>query len=228
MRRRTVSDSFVHSHFFYHLSPQAENWNSKPKLKLGEEWIRLTQAITNLYDAALGHGRPGLESKPACTLLEEGHSVRGTVRSAGKGGCLKKLFQEYGDKLELAVVFDITTGGTSDEVAKGDIAIEHIASPFHMNAEAEMSLSLLFERHCAALGLFKSALKSGPVFRPLSFLRFLTGYPSGLQSSASSLHSLELPYSVPISKISPAFPRLTTTPPTGTRPSSPRVPADKF
>ena len=41
-------------------------------------------------------------------LLERGFSVRGTVRSESKGEHLKKLFSQYGDKLELVVVDDIT------------------------------------------------------------------------------------------------------------------------
>ena len=41
-------------------------------------------------------------------LLEQGFSVRGTVRSESKGEHLKKLFSQYGDKLELVVVDDIT------------------------------------------------------------------------------------------------------------------------
>ena len=41
-------------------------------------------------------------------LLQEGYAVRGTVRSLAKGEHLKKVFAEYGDKFEIAVVEDIT------------------------------------------------------------------------------------------------------------------------
>ena len=41
-------------------------------------------------------------------LLQEGYSVRGTVRTAAKGEHLKKVFTEYGDKFEIVVVEDIT------------------------------------------------------------------------------------------------------------------------
>ena len=41
-------------------------------------------------------------------LLQDGYSVRGTVRSAAKGEHLKKIFAEYGDKLEIVEVPDIT------------------------------------------------------------------------------------------------------------------------
>jgi len=37
-------------------------------------------------------------------LLEQGYTVRGTVRSESKGKHLRKLFSSYGDKLELVVI----------------------------------------------------------------------------------------------------------------------------
>jgi nucleoside-diphosphate-sugar epimerase len=40
-------------------------------------------------------------------LLDQGYAVRGTVRSLEKGNHLKKVFDKYGDKLELVVVADI-------------------------------------------------------------------------------------------------------------------------
>jgi nucleoside-diphosphate-sugar epimerase len=41
------------------------------------------------------------------SLLERGFAVRGTVRSLDKGEHLKKTFQSYGERFELAVVDDI-------------------------------------------------------------------------------------------------------------------------
>jgi nucleoside-diphosphate-sugar epimerase len=41
------------------------------------------------------------------SLLDRGYAVRGTVRSLDKGNHLKKVFEKYGDKLELVVVADI-------------------------------------------------------------------------------------------------------------------------
>lgn len=41
-------------------------------------------------------------------LLDDGFSVRGTVRSEAKGAHLKETFKEYGDKFEFVVVEDIT------------------------------------------------------------------------------------------------------------------------
>jgi nucleoside-diphosphate-sugar epimerase len=41
-------------------------------------------------------------------LLDQGYSVRGTVRSAAKGAHLTKIFAEYGNRFEQVVVEDIT------------------------------------------------------------------------------------------------------------------------
>ena len=42
------------------------------------------------------------------TLLEEGFSVRGTVRRESAIPHLKELFSSYGDKFEVVIVPDIT------------------------------------------------------------------------------------------------------------------------
>ena len=48
------------------------------------------------------------------TLLDEGYSVLGTVRSAGKGEHLKKIFASHGDRFSVVVVEDITRVRSSD------------------------------------------------------------------------------------------------------------------
>ncbi|KAF8635888.1 hypothetical protein AX15_000068 [Amanita polypyramis BW_CC] len=63
------------------------------------------------------------------TLLEQGYTVRGTVRSQAKGAFLLDLFKSYGDKLELVVVEDLTKENAFDESVNGVDAIEHIAAP---------------------------------------------------------------------------------------------------
>ncbi|OSD07838.1 NAD-P-binding protein [Trametes coccinea BRFM310] len=68
------------------------------------------------------------------TLLEQGFSVRGTVRSESKAVHLRKLFKSYGDHFEVVIVEDITKDGAFDEAVKGVDAIEHTASPFHFKA----------------------------------------------------------------------------------------------
>lgn len=71
------------------------------------------------------------------TLLERGYAVRGTVRSESKGTHLLSLFKDEvkSGRFELAVVPDITAPGAFDEAVKGIDAIEHTASPFHMDAD---------------------------------------------------------------------------------------------
>ncbi|KAH9057432.1 hypothetical protein EDB87DRAFT_1823648 [Lactarius vividus] len=66
--------------------------------------------------------------------LEAGYFVRGTVRSLSKSGFLKEQFAEYGERLELVVVEDITKDSAFDEAVKGVDAIANTASPFHYNA----------------------------------------------------------------------------------------------
>ena len=41
------------------------------------------------------------------TLLEQGYSVRGTVRSEAKAVALRQTFSKYGDRLEAIVIDDI-------------------------------------------------------------------------------------------------------------------------
>ncbi|KAJ7311769.1 hypothetical protein DFH08DRAFT_897584 [Mycena albidolilacea] len=69
------------------------------------------------------------------TLLEEGFSVRGAVRSATKGTHLVEQFAAYGDKFELAIVPDIPKEGAFDEAVKNVDAIAHTASPYHFHAD---------------------------------------------------------------------------------------------
>ncbi|KAJ3559469.1 hypothetical protein NP233_g11254 [Leucocoprinus birnbaumii] len=66
------------------------------------------------------------------TLLEQGYSVRATVRVASKGMYVLEYFQKQGfrsDKLEIAIVDDITKPGAFNEAVSGVDAIVHSASP---------------------------------------------------------------------------------------------------
>lgn len=93
------------------------------------------------------------------TLLEQGYSVRGTVRSKTKGKHLLETFKSYGDKLEIVVVEDITKDGAFDEAVKGVDAIEHTASPFHFKAvEPE---ELITPAVHGTVSVLKSALTYG-------------------------------------------------------------------
>jgi len=69
------------------------------------------------------------------TLLQQGYSVRGTVRSEGKAAHLRKTFASHGEKLELAIVPDITKEGAFDDAVRGVDAIAHTASPVTFTAD---------------------------------------------------------------------------------------------
>ncbi|OCH86574.1 NAD(P)-binding protein [Obba rivulosa] len=90
-------------------------------------------------------------------LLEQGFAVRGTVRSLSKGEHLLKMFEKYGERLELIVVPDIE--GAFDEAVQGVDAIEHMASPYHYNAEDPDDLIKPAVR--GTLNILESALKFG-------------------------------------------------------------------
>ncbi|KAJ7692590.1 hypothetical protein B0H17DRAFT_933870, partial [Mycena rosella] len=87
----------------------------------------------------------------------------GTVRSASKSAHLQKEFASYGDKFELVVVPNITQEGAFDEAVQGVDAIEHTASPFHLNAiEPD---ELITPAINGTLGILRSALKHGKSVR---------------------------------------------------------------
>ncbi|KAJ8581220.1 NAD(P)-binding protein [Rhizopogon salebrosus TDB-379] len=65
----------------------------------------------------------------------------------------------YGDKHEVVIVEDITKEGAFDETVKGVDAIEHTASPFHMNADDPDEL--INPAVNGTVGILKSALKYG-------------------------------------------------------------------
>jgi hypothetical protein len=87
--------------------------------------------------------------------LEAGYSVRGTVRSLTRSAFLKEQFAEYGERLELVVVEDITKDGAFDEAVRGVDAIAHTASPFHYNAIEPDGASQSHNRNyiCAAFNV---------------------------------------------------------------------------
>ncbi|EKM56842.1 uncharacterized protein PHACADRAFT_254183 [Phanerochaete carnosa HHB-10118-sp] len=73
-------------------------------------------------------------------LLDQGYSVRGTVRRESSIPYLKDTFKDYADRLEFVVVPDITKEGAFDDAVKGVDAIEHTASPFYLNAKDPQEL----------------------------------------------------------------------------------------
>ncbi|KAF9232841.1 hypothetical protein BU15DRAFT_67092 [Melanogaster broomeanus] len=102
--------------------------------------------------------QPPCKQPGSCgSLLERGYSVRGTARSVAKGEHLKKTFASYGDKFEVVVVEDIAKDGAFDEAVKGVDAIEHTASPFHLNAVDPDEL--IIPAVNGTVGMLKSVLK---------------------------------------------------------------------
>ncbi|KAF6758994.1 D-lactaldehyde dehydrogenase [Ephemerocybe angulata] len=93
-------------------------------------------------------------------LLKKGYAVRATVRSKEKGTHLQEYFKKFGDKLEIAVVPDITADGAFNEAVEGVDGIEHMASPFHNNVDDPEE----FIRPAVdgTVGVLKSALKNNP------------------------------------------------------------------
>ncbi|KAL0958148.1 hypothetical protein HGRIS_000315 [Hohenbuehelia grisea] len=99
-------------------------------------------------------------------LLRRGYSVRGTVRSEGKGAQLVALFKERGfepEKFEYVVVKDIAEKGAFDEAVKGVDAIEHIASPVHLQADDPQEL--IEPAVNGTVGILESALKYAPTIK---------------------------------------------------------------
>ncbi|KAI0827010.1 NAD-P-binding protein [Trametes gibbosa] len=93
------------------------------------------------------------------TLLEQGFSVRGTVRSESKAIHLRDVFKSFGDKFEVVIVEDITKEGAFDDAVKDIDAIEHTASPFHFKADDPDEL--IGPAVHGTTGILKSALKYG-------------------------------------------------------------------
>ncbi|KAF8956234.1 D-lactaldehyde dehydrogenase [Flammula alnicola] len=95
------------------------------------------------------------------TLLEQGYSVRGAVRSNDKGKRLREYFEAYGDKVEWVVVEDITKDGAFDEAVKGVDGIEHIASPALLDGQIDDPEDFIRPAVHGTVGILRSALKAG-------------------------------------------------------------------
>ncbi|KAJ7359271.1 D-lactaldehyde dehydrogenase [Mycena albidolilacea] len=96
-------------------------------------------------------------------LLKNGYSVRAAVRSEDKGQHLLKAYAEYGSKLQLSIVQDMSIDGAFDEAVKGVEGIIHTTSPVHLDARhpKEMSDPAI----AGQMGMLKSALKHGSALR---------------------------------------------------------------
>ncbi|KAJ3514445.1 hypothetical protein NLJ89_g2377 [Agrocybe chaxingu] len=70
-----------------------------------------------------------IATQVALTFLDEGYSVRGSVRSADKGAEWIALFPQHKAKFEYVVVADMTLAGAFNDAVKGVDYIAHVASP---------------------------------------------------------------------------------------------------
>lgn len=93
------------------------------------------------------------------TLLSDGYTVVGTVRSTEKGDYLKDLYKT--DKFSYAIVEDIEKEDAFDEVVKSGQfkGILHTASPFHFGADDPNEL--IGPAVSGTIGILKSAAAHG-------------------------------------------------------------------
>lgn len=100
-------------------------------------------------------------------LLEQGFSVRTTVRSPAKADFLKRLFADSSSQLEFSYVQDVVADNAFDEsLSSGDIdAVIHCASPLVVSdpkADPDVNIKPAIQ---GTLGILKSAQKSPSVNR---------------------------------------------------------------
>ncbi|KAH6883769.1 D-lactaldehyde dehydrogenase [Coprinopsis sp. MPI-PUGE-AT-0042] len=92
-------------------------------------------------------------------LLERGNSVRAAVRSEAKSRHLRGLFKSYGDKLEVAIVPDMTKDGAWDEAVNGVQAIQHTAFPVGVSELNPNPEDYIGPAVKGTVGILESALK---------------------------------------------------------------------
>jgi len=97
-------------------------------------------------------------------LLQKDYSVRAQVRSEEKG---KHLKSQFGDKLEIIVVSDITAEGAFDDAVKGVDAVIHAASAFTFPDDPN---DLIAPTVKAATGILQSTLEYGSSVRRVVLL----------------------------------------------------------
>ncbi|KAG8853840.1 methylglyoxal reductase (NADPH-dependent) gre2 [Tulasnella sp. 330] len=97
------------------------------------------------------------------TLLDQGYQVVGTVRSSSKGEYLQNLFEKDGygkDKFSFVIVEDMEKKGAFDQVVVGVDAVEHTASPFHIQADDPQEL--IRPALKGTIGILESIKKNAP------------------------------------------------------------------
>ncbi|KAL5521316.1 hypothetical protein ACEPAG_9240 [Sanghuangporus baumii] len=105
------------------------------------------------------------------TLLENGFSVRGTVREESKSTFLRNLHKDDLEKgnLEFIVVPNMANPGAFDDAVKGVNAIIHPASPVHLHADDPNEV--IEPAVKGAIGVLESAFKyAGPQLKRVIFM----------------------------------------------------------
>ncbi|KAJ3285992.1 methylglyoxal reductase (NADPH-dependent) gre2 [Rhizoclosmatium sp. JEL0117] len=139
-------------------------------------------------------------------LLQQGFTVRGTVRSADKADAVRKAlspFVAFANRLEFAIVADIGAAGAFDEAVKGVDYVLHTASPFHYNV-TDPQRDLIDPAVNGTLGVLRSIAAHGKDVKRVVITSSLaairnspTAIPEGLseldwnESAVSQFNSLK-------------------------------------
>ncbi|KAH6877039.1 D-lactaldehyde dehydrogenase [Coprinopsis sp. MPI-PUGE-AT-0042] len=99
------------------------------------------------------------------TSLEKGYSVRAAIRAESKGERMKELFKDYGSKLELTLVPDMTKDGAWDEAVKGVQAVVHTATPVDFSNPNPKPETFIEPAIKGVVGLLESAAKNREIKR---------------------------------------------------------------
>ncbi|KZT54480.1 NAD(P)-binding protein [Calocera cornea HHB12733] len=93
------------------------------------------------------------------TLLEEGYSVKGAVRSVSKGDYLVNLFKKYGDAFAYVIVEDMAKEGAFDDHVNDVEAVLHTAARATSNAKSLDELAAV--NVSGTLAVLNSVLQHG-------------------------------------------------------------------
>lgn len=106
-------------------------------------------------------------------LLANNHSVRAVVRSQNKADQVRKDHASAGDKLDFALVTDMTTPGAFHEAVKSDPpfnAVIHTASPLRFGQVKDFVNDMMLPPKLGMEELLKSVKAHAPSVKRLIFL----------------------------------------------------------
>jgi dihydroflavonol-4-reductase len=132
-----------------------ESGQDRPERRLEPQEIPMT---TTLVTGASGF----IAQQLVLDLLEQGHHVRGTIRSAAKGDALKAALAAHSDRagdLDL-VLADLESDAGWDDAVAGVDCIHHLASPFPMAVPKDPD-ELIRPARDGALRVLRAAKRAG-------------------------------------------------------------------